>query len=61
MRLPAARMLHFFVGRWLCAAMLRVASPLPAHLSGMVVPAGIGTALTLFFALPLTTRSLYVR
>ena len=24
------------------------------------MPAGIGTALTLFFALPLTTRSLYV-
>lgn len=31
------------------------------YLTGIVVPAGMGTALTLFFALPLTTRSLYVR
>ena len=29
-----------------------------AYLTGIVVPAGIGTALTLFFALPVATRSL---
>ncbi|GAB7527465.1 hypothetical protein PBS_64570 [Paraburkholderia sp. 2C] len=28
------------------------------HFTGIVVPAGIGTAVTLFFALPVATRSL---
>jgi hypothetical protein len=33
----------------------------PSYLTGIVVPAGIGTAVTLFFALPVVIRSLYVR
>ncbi|CAL8473342.1 protein of unknown function [Caballeronia sp. S22] len=31
------------------------------HFTGMVVPSGTGTAVTLFFGLPVATRSLYVR